>query len=502
MISIVISEKGGAERREGYDQNEVTIGRVKGNDVLLPKGNVSKRHARLIMRDGRYIVTDLKSTNGTYVNHRRITHATLVREGDRIYIGDFVLRIESDPSGDNSVAPVSPSFLTPDSSTSQSAFGRPSSGASPPLSAQPMGRPGSVDQEEIVSHFPIEHDPDDSSPMLDVPGPPRVPTGVRHFSPGAGPTVSTVEGPLTTEALTQSPATGVPATPAIISDPQTPVVAASSAPAPDLLAQEARQAQLDQLVTAVEEKLDLDALAAAQEPDDELTGEVTKALDDELAKLIKAGSLTPDINQAELREAARCELLELGPMGPLLDDENITQVRVSMRTVSMHRRGRGVPPGGYGGYGYGTEAGVARAVQRICARAGVDLPAAAPYADVTLGDGRHMFVVRPGPSAAGHLVVIKRPMRSHTSLNGLVRSGAISRGMATLLGHCIAARANVLVAGAATSGGRGLVEALAGAAPASASTVWLSDPRDMAPLPDGVPSIVLGTDDGDRLQAI
>ncbi len=90
MISIVISEKGGAERRENYDQNEVTIGRVKGNDVLLPKGNVSKRHSRLIVRDGRYIVTDLKSTNGTYVNHLRITHATLVREGDRIYIGSRV----------------------------------------------------------------------------------------------------------------------------------------------------------------------------------------------------------------------------------------------------------------------------------------------------------------------------------------------------------------------------------------------------------------------------
>jgi pilus assembly protein CpaF len=499
MISIVISEKGGAERREGYDQNEVTIGRVKGNDVLLPKGNVSKRHARLIMRDGRYIVTDLKSTNGTYVNHRRITHATLVREGDRIYIGDFVLRIESDASGDNSVAPVSPSFLTPDSSTSQSAFGRPSSGASPPLSAQPMGRPGSVDQEEIVSHFPIEHDPDDSSPMLDVPRPPRVPTGVRHFSPGAGPTVSSVEGPLTTEALTQSPTTGVPATPAIISDPQTPAVAASSTPAPDLQAQRARQSLLEQLLNAIEATIDLDALAAAQEPDEQLAAGVTKALDEELSKLIKATSLPPEVDQAELREAARCELLELGPLGPLVGDENITQVRVSMRAISVHRLGRWVP---HGGYGYGSEAGVARAIGRLCAGAGAKLSTTAPYAEVTLADGRHLFIVRPGPSATGHQVVIKRPMRSRASLNGLVRSGAISRGMATLLAHCVAARANLLVAGAASSGGRGLVEALAAAAPASAATVWLSDPADVEPLPEGVASITLGTDKKQRLEAI
>src|SRR6187401_1960949 len=95
MFSIIISEKGGAERREVFDRTEINVGRVQGNDLMLPKGNVSKRHARLLFRDGRFIVTDLKSTNGTYVNGRKIAQATIVREGDKIYIGDFVLRIET-----------------------------------------------------------------------------------------------------------------------------------------------------------------------------------------------------------------------------------------------------------------------------------------------------------------------------------------------------------------------------------------------------------------------
>src|SRR5271163_999535 len=94
MFSIIISEKGGAERREGFDKNEINVGRVQGNDLMLPKGNVSKHHARLLFRDGRFIVTDLKSTNGTYVNGRKIAQATIVREGDKIYIGDFVLRLD------------------------------------------------------------------------------------------------------------------------------------------------------------------------------------------------------------------------------------------------------------------------------------------------------------------------------------------------------------------------------------------------------------------------
>ena len=92
--NVVISEKGGAERREIYSISELSIGRVQGNDLLLPKGNVSKQHAKLLFREGKFIVTDLNSTNGTYVNRRRIQQATVVAEGDRIYIGDFVLRIE------------------------------------------------------------------------------------------------------------------------------------------------------------------------------------------------------------------------------------------------------------------------------------------------------------------------------------------------------------------------------------------------------------------------
>ena len=83
-FAIIISEKGGQERREQFDKNEITVGRVQGNDLLLPKGNVSKRHARIVFRDGRFIVTDLKSTNGSYVNGHRIAQATIVREGDKI----------------------------------------------------------------------------------------------------------------------------------------------------------------------------------------------------------------------------------------------------------------------------------------------------------------------------------------------------------------------------------------------------------------------------------
>jgi pilus assembly protein CpaF len=71
--TIVITEKGGKPRAEVFDQGEITIGRVHGNDIVLPKGNISKKHSRIVQRDGKFIIVDLKSTNGTYVRqaHQR-----------------------------------------------------------------------------------------------------------------------------------------------------------------------------------------------------------------------------------------------------------------------------------------------------------------------------------------------------------------------------------------------------------------------------------------------
>jgi pilus assembly protein CpaF len=95
MYAVFVAEKGGPERRETFTKSELTFGRVAGNDLVLPKGNVSKQHAKLLLKDGRFIVSDLKSTNGTYVNGRKITQATIVREGDKVYLGDFVIRLEA-----------------------------------------------------------------------------------------------------------------------------------------------------------------------------------------------------------------------------------------------------------------------------------------------------------------------------------------------------------------------------------------------------------------------
>ena len=71
------------------------IGRRPGLDLSLPSMQISGLHAELVQVGGRVFVRDLNSTNGTYVNGRRINHQdTPLRDGDRIRLGTLEFRLE------------------------------------------------------------------------------------------------------------------------------------------------------------------------------------------------------------------------------------------------------------------------------------------------------------------------------------------------------------------------------------------------------------------------
>jgi pilus assembly protein CpaF len=95
MIKLTLTEKNGEPRLLTFDKDEITIGRVSGNDIVLAKGNVSKKHSRFTVKSpGQIEVADLKSTNGTYVNGRKIGSPMLLSASDRVYVGDFLISID------------------------------------------------------------------------------------------------------------------------------------------------------------------------------------------------------------------------------------------------------------------------------------------------------------------------------------------------------------------------------------------------------------------------
>jgi pilus assembly protein CpaF len=97
MFFITMAEKGGDTQELLFEKDEVTIGRLAGNDIVLNKGNVSKYHTKLVLKDGKYIVVDLKSTNGTFVNGKKIAAPQVVKPTDKIYIGDYILNVDAPP---------------------------------------------------------------------------------------------------------------------------------------------------------------------------------------------------------------------------------------------------------------------------------------------------------------------------------------------------------------------------------------------------------------------
>lgn len=103
MLKVVVHEKGGRTQRFNFESDQFSVGREEDNDLVLDRVNISKHHLRLRRAQGAVEIVDLSSTNGTYVNGRKVGTPRQVRKSDRIYVGDYILMLEGD---DDAIAPV------------------------------------------------------------------------------------------------------------------------------------------------------------------------------------------------------------------------------------------------------------------------------------------------------------------------------------------------------------------------------------------------------------
>ncbi|MDP9019468.1 MAG: FHA domain-containing protein [Actinomycetota bacterium] len=73
--------------------DELTVGRAAGCQVTLDDDYASQLHARIFRRDGTLYVEDLGSTNGTYLNTRKVSAPMALKRGDRLKIGGTVMEL-------------------------------------------------------------------------------------------------------------------------------------------------------------------------------------------------------------------------------------------------------------------------------------------------------------------------------------------------------------------------------------------------------------------------
>ncbi|HKK05228.1 MAG: FHA domain-containing protein [Gammaproteobacteria bacterium] len=97
MFRLIITRDTETVNEALFDQGEVTIGRQQDNDICLQDTTVSGHHARLVERDTGAMLEDLGSTNGTYVDGKRVQRCDL-RGAEIIVIGKHKLEYQPIPA--------------------------------------------------------------------------------------------------------------------------------------------------------------------------------------------------------------------------------------------------------------------------------------------------------------------------------------------------------------------------------------------------------------------
>jgi pilus assembly protein CpaF len=459
---LTITEKGGKPDRKKFDQPEITIGRVAGNDIVLAKGNISKRHSRIVLRDAKFIIVDLKSTNGTYVNGRRISAPQVLKSPDKVYIGDYTIQVEGDEmdAGDELDDSAAPAPTPP-----------PAASSSPPVAAQSArddGDPGAddilfddiddklVDEAEKLlgddgsdegEDLGLDEGLDDMLAAEPAPPPPPPP---KAAAPAPAPRKKAEPPPPAKETPAKEP-------PAAREKPaERPRVAAangSSAPALEISPEvaNARRIIYDQIAGAVEGR-----------EDDRAAVEVAAqtALDGLKRRGAPAG-INLDVWKRDLVE----EFAGRGVLTPILADETVSAVYINGPHRIFVSRGPGeahAEP-----FMFSSSDALVDIVSRMVRSAGLRFDEESPIVDARLSDGTRINAVHPACAASGPIVTVSRPSVSRATLEDLQGNGVLSAGMVEFLDTCVRTRRNVLVCGAPSASTATLTGALAQRIPAT-----------------------------------
>jgi len=409
MIKLTITEKGGEPKALSFDKEEVSIGRVSGNDIVLPKGNVSKRHTKLSLRHGQIEISDLKSTNGTYVNGRKIAEPMLLSGTDRVYVGDFLITLDGLDGAEAHKQPPPP----PPPRTGSGV------GRVPPLESTSQGgeeEEESVDEEEA----PLAARPPRATGRLPVPPPPP--------PPRRAPT------PLASEALDDE-SVG------------------------DLAAPSARE------VAAADEAGGAAGLFERRSAEDDHGGFDVAGGRGTATGRRPGAALPPEAFVPERESPAASQPGAGAEGGPpdvldlLLADPAVTQIVIASPESAYVDRGAGLVPLATG---LGDANTVADTLWRIANAAVPPPPPDNPVVDVRLPDGTRVAAVFPPAAPRGIAGVLRKPTFAERTLGDLCPSGA--RELQTVLEAAVATQRNILCTGEAAAV-TALVSALAGAVP-------------------------------------
>lgn len=150
-----------------------------------------------------------------------------------------------------------------------------------------------------------------------------------------------------------------------------------------------------------------------------------------------------------LFEQIAADILGFGPLQPLLEDEEITEVMVNgAKNIYVERKGRlhRVP------ITFESDEHVARIIDRIVAPMGRRIDESQPYVDARLPDGSRVNAVIPPLSLVGPVLTIRKFFKNPLTIEQLIQFGTLTDEAVTFLEACVKSRLNIVISGGTGSG--------------------------------------------------
>ena len=166
--------------------------------------------------------------------------------------------------------------------------------------------------------------------------------------------------------------------------------------------------------------------------------------------------------RARLFEQIAAEILGLGPLQPLLEDDSITEIMVNgAKNIYIERKGKlhRVP------VTFENDDHVMRVIDRIVAPLGRRIDESSPYVDARLKDGSRVNAVIPPISLVGPVLTIRKFSKNPITVEQLVQFGSITQEALMFMKACVEARLNIVISGGTGSGKTTLLNVLSGFIP-------------------------------------
>jgi pilus assembly protein CpaF len=180
--------------------------------------------------------------------------------------------------------------------------------------------------------------------------------------------------------------------------------------------------------------------------------------------------------KSRLFEQIAAEILGLGPLQSLLEDDTITEIMVNgARNIYIERRGKisKVP------LTFENDEHVMRIIERIVSPLGRRIDESSPYVDARLPDGSRVNAIIPPISLVGPVLTIRKFARIPLSVDQLVQLGSITPEAIQFLDACVKARMNIVISGGTGSGKTTLLNVLSAFIPSDERIITIENAAEL-----------------------